>query len=96
MRIRRPVEGEAFFLSNRGLRLTVAGIDYILRKNCERAGMDRINAHALRHTAASLALEGGAPLHHVRDLLGYSSILVTSRYLHVPANSPIVSVTALF
>ena len=86
-RIRRPVEGEAFFLSNRGLRLTVAGIDYLLRKNCERAEIDRINAHALRHTAASLALEGGAPLHHVRDLLGHSSVLITSRYLHIASGA---------
>ena len=82
-RVRHPVEGGSpFFLSNRNLRLTVAGIDYLLRKNCEQAGIDRINAHALRHTAASLALEGGAPLHHVRDLLGHSSVLVTSKYLH--------------
>ena len=86
-RVRRPVEGEPFFLSNRSQRLTVAGIDYLLRKNCERAGIDRINAHALRHTAASLALEGGTPLHHVRDLLGHSSVLVTSRYLHAGQNT---------
>ena len=86
-RIRRPVDGQPFFLSNRETRLTVAGIDYLLRKNCERAGIDRINAHALRHTAASLALEGGAPLHHVRDLLGHSSVLVTSRYLHIASST---------
>ena len=87
-RVRRPqCGGEPFFLSNRGLRLTVAGIDYLLRKNCEGVGMDRINAHALRHTAASLALEGGAPLHHVRDLLGHSSVLVTSKYLHISSGA---------
>ena len=85
-RVRRPVRGQPFFLSNRGLRLTIAGVDYLLRKNCERAGMDRINAHSLRHTAASLALEGGVPLHHVRDLLGHSSVLVTSKYLHMVTN----------
>ena len=64
-------------------RLSVPSVDYILRQNCELAGIGRINAHALRHTAASLAIEGGMPLHRVRDLLGHSSVLVTSRYLHV-------------
>jgi site-specific recombinase XerD len=37
----------------------------------------------LRHTAASLALSHGANLVEVRDLLGHSSIVTTSRYLHV-------------
>jgi len=74
-----------FFFSYRQppRRLTVPGIDYILRCCCTAAGLTRINAHALRHTAASLAIEGGMPLHRVRDLLGHSSVLVTSRYLHV-------------
>ncbi len=71
------------FTSTTGNRLTVAGIDYILRKNCEHAGIERVNAHALRHTAATLSLEDGTPLHHVRDLLGHSSVIVTCRYLHV-------------
>jgi integrase/recombinase XerC len=70
-------------LRERPLRLTVPSVDYILRRCCEAAGLPRINAHALRHTAASLAIEGGMPLHRVRDLLGHSSVLVTSRYLHV-------------
>jgi site-specific recombinase XerD len=70
-------------LRERPLRLTVPSVDYILRRCCGEAGLPRINAHALRHTAASMAIEGGMPLHRVRDLLGHSSVLVTSRYLHV-------------
>jgi integrase len=41
------------------------------------------SAHNLRHTAASLAIDAGEPLHRLRDRLGHSSVLVTSRYLHV-------------
>ena len=80
----QPVDAP-FFTSHRQTprRLTVPAIDYILRQNCALPGIDRINAHALRHTAASHAIEGGMPLHRVRDLLGHSSVLVTSRYLHV-------------
>jgi len=82
---RRPPDDAPFFTSLRThpMRLTVPSVDYILRRCCEQAGLPRINAHALRHTAASIAIEGGMPLHRVRDLLGHSSVLVTSRYLHV-------------
>ena len=73
---------EALAVKTRALVARVASIDYILRQNCAAANLPRINAHALRHTAASLAIDGGMPLHRVRDLLGHSSVLVTSRYLH--------------
>jgi site-specific recombinase XerD len=81
-------------LRERPLRLTVPSVDYILRRCCEAAEIPRINAHALRHTAASLAIEGGMPLHRVRDLLGHSSVLVTSRYLHVASTEGPGSVSA--
>jgi integrase len=40
---------------------------------CEAAGVPRINAHALRHTAASLAFSRGASVVEVQDMLGHSS-----------------------
>ena len=64
-------------------RLTVAAIDYLVRRHTRESGLPRVSAHALRHTAASLAIDDGEPLHRLRDRLGHSSILVTSRYLHV-------------
>ena len=36
----------------------------------------------IRHTAAILALAIGMNLVAIRDLLGHSSIVTTSRYLH--------------
>lgn len=63
-------------------RLTVAAIDYIVRRNAAVAGLQDVSAHDLRHTAASLAIDAGEPLHRLRDRLGHSSVLVTSRYLH--------------
>jgi integrase len=64
-------------------RMTVAAVDYLVRTHARTAGLAGIGAHALRHTAASLAIESGEPLHHLRDRLGHSSVVVTSRYLHV-------------
>lgn len=63
-------------------RLTVAAVDYIVRQHGRAAGLNAISAHDLRHTAASLAIDAGEPLHRLRDRLGHSSVLVTSRYLH--------------
>lgn len=63
-------------------RITVPAVDYLVRVLVAATGMTGVSAHALRHTAASLALEGGEPLHQLRDRLGHSSVLVTSRYLH--------------
>jgi site-specific recombinase XerD len=65
-------------------RLTVAAVDYLVRTHAAAAGVAGIGAHALRHTAASLAIDAGEPLHRLRDRLGHSSVLVTSRYLHAP------------
>ena len=46
------------------------------------AGIEGVHAHLLRHSAASMALANGMNLVAVRDLLGHSSIMTTSRYLH--------------
>ena len=41
------------------------------------AGIQKCHPHELRHTAASLMLSRGVPLHIVADVLGHSSISVT-------------------
>lgn len=63
-------------------RLTVAAVDHLVRTHAAIAGLADVSAHDLRHTAASLAIDAGEPLHRLRDRLGHSSVLVTSRYLH--------------
>lgn len=54
-----------------------------VRRLAKHAGVpdaDRISPHSLRHTAATLALEAGAPLHRVQDLLGHADPRTTRRY----------------
>ncbi|MEJ5187124.1 MAG: tyrosine-type recombinase/integrase [Candidatus Geothermincolales bacterium] len=50
----------------------------------ERAGLPRIRFHDLRHTYASLAIEGGANLKGLQAVMGHSSLAVTAgTYAHL-------------
>lgn len=44
---------------------------------------DDLRFHDLRHSYASLLAQAGESMTRVRDLLGHSSLLVTSRYSHI-------------
>lgn len=44
----------------------------------ERLGLPAVTIHGLRHTAASLALAGGASLDDLKRMLGHSTIAMTS------------------
>ena len=47
------------------------------------AGLDHVRFHDLRHTAASWWAQSGANLTVLRDLLGHSTLAMTSRYAHL-------------
>jgi integrase len=49
----------------------------VFRRVSTEAGIEDCHPHELRHTAASLMLSRGVPLHVVSDVLGHSSISVT-------------------
>ena len=48
---------------------------------CRRAGIAGLHFHDLRREAASTLLEGHAPEHAVKDILGHANIRTTSTYL---------------
>jgi integrase len=57
------------------------------RKAWERAlpvaGLDALHFHDLRHTFASRAVQRGATLQEVKDLLGHSTLAMVMRYAHL-------------
>jgi site-specific recombinase XerD len=69
----------------KGRRLSVRGIQQIITGYLKRAGVKRkrVTAYSLRHSAATLALQNGASLMAVRDMLRHKSISTTQRYEHL-------------
>jgi integrase/recombinase XerC len=78
---------DAFFLSRSGRRLgtrTVYGLVSSLL--AEIPGSGPSGPHALRHTAATHLLDGGADLRAVQEMLGHASLGTTQIYTHVSAD----------
>lgn len=70
--------------NGRGQRLTTRTVSSIAKKALQAAGYDseRLTAHSLRHTAATMALRNGAELTQVQQLLRHSNINTTMIYVH--------------
>ncbi len=54
----------------------------VLHRTCDRAGVPRIGWHGLRHSFASTMCQRGVPIRDVQELLGHTTIMMTSRYTH--------------
>jgi site-specific recombinase XerD len=79
----RPISNDrAVFISGHGKRLSVAGIQYLLRGYCEKAGI-RCTAHQLRHAFGRRMGEARMPLTSLQSLLGHKDVRTTQIYVHL-------------
>jgi site-specific recombinase XerD len=69
---------------NRHGRLSTRAVRGIVEKRLTEAGLkeDRVSCHSLRHTAATLALLGGADVVSVKEMLRHQYINTTMVYVH--------------
>jgi integrase/recombinase XerD len=70
-----------FRLSRRGIRKIVDG--YLNALDLKYGEGRTLSAHSLRHTAGTLAIQSGASLRQVQDLLGHADPRTTAIYTHV-------------
>ena len=74
---------KAFFINRQGKRMTVPGVEKILKKYCATVGIthpDKTRPHALRRTFACNLLADGVDIKMVAELMGHKNIDVTHRY----------------
>jgi integrase/recombinase XerC/integrase/recombinase XerD len=89
LKARGPVTEDApLFASssprNMGESLTTRSISRILKRAIKGAGLDdrRLTAHSLRHSAITLAIQGGASLEQAQAMARHASPMTTMIYFH--------------
>lgn len=81
----RTDNNEALFVGLRkpNKRLTVAGLEHIIKELGKLAGVDNCHPHRFRRTMATNVLKKGAPLEEVKELLGHSKLDTTMIYCSI-------------
>lgn len=71
------------FVTATGRRVDQPAVFRLVRRVGKAAGLpgaERLSPHSLRHTVATAALDAGAPLRDVQDMLGHADPRTTRRY----------------
>jgi len=80
------IDGEYFFLgaSNEhgspAGRLTVSGLQQMLKRRCRRAGIAYINPHSIRHLFGLTALNRGMRIEVVSKIMGHATVDFTIKF----------------
>ena len=79
-----PVAKPASLDAGRIFPQSVVAFQAAIKRAATRAGVEKnVHPHILRHTFASLQVQGGVPLERVSTMLGHSSLTMTMKYAHL-------------
>ena len=74
----------ALFIGREGFRFMPGSVTALVHQYMLKAGVGKIgSAHMLRHTMATLMLEGGADIRYIQEMLGHAALVSTEVYTHV-------------
>ena len=74
------IAGPLFFGQTEGKEMTTAGVQKLVKRLGERAGVTNVHPHRFRRTAATMARRHGMPIELVMNFLGHESIDTTLKY----------------
>ncbi len=73
------------FISRDHNRISTSAVHRMVKKHLFAAGIDpsQYSAHKLRHTAATMMLQGGVDVRTVQEVLGHENLNTTQIYTHI-------------
>ena len=81
----RTDTNEALFVSltKPHLRISIGGVETVLRKLGKKTNINKVHPHKFRRTLATMAIDKGMPIEQVQKLLGHVKIDTTLHYAMV-------------
>ena len=81
---RKKASNGIYVIENKkGERMSIRSYQYLFERLTERAGVRKLNFHALRHTFATRAIECGMDIKTLSEILGHKNASITlNRYAH--------------
>lgn len=82
--------------NKKGERMSIRSYQYIFGKLTEKAGVRKLNFHALRHTFATRAIECGMDIKTLSEIMGHKNASITlNRYAHSMLDTKIAMMNKL-
>jgi site-specific recombinase XerD len=81
LEFRPETDCPSLFVTYEGTELTYNAIQNLFSRLKKRLGLEKLHAHLLRHTSATLHLQNGEDLVALQRQLGHTSIAVTQLYV---------------